>query len=218
MKFTPDGSNPAAAWDLAALLPMRERVPCRGNPGTLTASGTAGDAPAARSLYAELALPEGRVLGPQSRTTLINRANLASRTGRKGDPAAARDRFAELVPVYERVLGPEHPDTLTARGNLARWTGIAGNPGAACDPYAELVPVYERVFGPQHQTTLINRAILASWTGHAGEPQQPPVACTPNWCPCASGSSACNTRPPATLGMSSPTGPSRRSVARASRL
>jgi hypothetical protein len=85
-------------------------------------TGRAGDAAAARDLFAELLPVRERVLGRVHPYTLGTRYHLADWTGQAGDAAAARDLFAELLPVYERVLGPEHPDTLDSRRELAYWT------------------------------------------------------------------------------------------------
>ena len=170
--------DPAAARDqLAALLPVRERVLGPEHPDTLTTranlarwTGEAGDPAAARDQYAALLPVHERVLGPEHPDTLTTRNNLASWTGDAGNPAAARDQYAALLPVHERVLGPEHPNTLTTRGNLARWTGLAGDPAAARDQYAALLPVHERVLGPEHPNTLTTRGNLAGCTGDAGDP------------------------------------------------
>ncbi len=108
---------------------MRERVLGPEHPDTLTTrhnlahwTGEAGDAAAARDLFAALLPVRERVLGPEHPDTLATRHNLAYWTGEAGDAAAARDLFAALLPVRERVLGPEHPDTLVTRNNLAHWT------------------------------------------------------------------------------------------------
>ncbi|TLP56268.1 tetratricopeptide repeat protein [Microbispora triticiradicis] len=146
------------------------------HPDTLTAranlaywTGMAGDAAAARDLYAGLVLVRERVSGTERPDTLAARANLATWTGEAGDAAAARDLYEVLVPVRERVSGTEHPATLAARANLAYWTGAAGDAAAARDLYEVLVPVRERVPGTEHPATLAARANLAFWTGMAGD-------------------------------------------------
>jgi tetratricopeptide repeat protein len=87
---------------------------------------TAGDAAAARDLFAALLPIRERVSGPEHPDTLTARGNLARFTGLAGDAAGARDLFAALLPIRERVSGPEHPDTLAARDELARWIERAG--------------------------------------------------------------------------------------------
>jgi hypothetical protein len=179
-RWTGEAGDTAAARDqLAALLPVEERVSGPEHPNTLITranlayyTGQAGDAAAARDQLAALLPVVERVFGPEHRDTLITRARLARWTGEAGDAAAARDLFAALLPVVERVLGPEHPDTLTVRARLARWTGEAGEAGdaaAARDLFAALLPVEERVLGPEHPDTLITRANLAYYTGQAGD-------------------------------------------------
>jgi transposase-like protein len=132
-------------------------------------AGQAGDAAAARDLFAALLPVAERVLGPQHPDTLAARASLAYWTGQAGDAAAARDQFAALLPVAERVLGPEHPDILINRHNLANFTGYTGDAAAARDQFAALLPVRERVFGADSPDTLVARFNLAYWTGCAGD-------------------------------------------------
>jgi hypothetical protein len=146
------------------------------HPRTLTArgnlahwTGMAGEAAAARDLFAALLPIRERVSGLEHPETLNGRFDLARWTGAAGDAAGARDQFAALLPIQERVLGPEHPSTLTARGNLARWTGAAGDAAGARDQFAALLPIQERVLGPEHRDTLGARGNLAVWTGVAGE-------------------------------------------------
>ena len=179
-RWTGEAGNAAGARDqLAALLPIRERVLGPEEPGTLTDraalagwTGEAGDPAGARDQLAALLPVEERVLGPENPDTLTARAALAGWTGEAGDAAGARDQLAALLPVEERVLGPENPDTLTARAALAGWTGEAGDAAAARDKYAALLPICERVLGPEHPDTLTGRAALAYWTGEAGDPAE----------------------------------------------
>ena len=107
--------------------------------------------------------------GPEHRSTLAARSQLAIWTGWAGDAAGARDQLAALLPIDGRVLGAEHPDTLTARHELARWTGMAGDAAGARDQYAALLPLRERVQGAEHSETLGARAHLAFFTGEAGD-------------------------------------------------
>jgi pyruvate/2-oxoglutarate dehydrogenase complex dihydrolipoamide acyltransferase (E2) component len=162
-----EAGDPAAARD-------QELASGPEHPDTLTGranlarwTGQAGDASAARDLYAGLLPVFERVSGPEHPDTLTARANLAYWTGQAGDASAARDLLAGLLPVFERVSGPRHPDTLTARANLAYWTGQAGDASAARDLYAGLLPVFERVSGPRHPDTLTARDELAYWTEKA---------------------------------------------------
>ena len=175
--WTGNAGDAAGARDqLAALLPVRERVSGPEHPHTLVArnqlarrTGEAGDAAGARDQCAVLLPLTERVSGPEHPDTLAARANLAYWTGQAGDAAGARDQYAALLPLTERVSGPEHPDTLTTRANLASLTGQAGDAAAARDQYAALLPVRERVQGPEHPHTLTARANLARWTGQAGD-------------------------------------------------
>jgi hypothetical protein len=171
------GSYPAARdlWQLITDAHRENDAYGPEHPDTLTArnnlaydTGQAGDAAAARDLFAALLPVEERVFGPEHPNTLTVRVNLAYDTGQAGDAAAARDLSAALLPVEERVLGPEHPNTLIARHQLACWTGEAGDPAAARDLFAALLPMRERVFGPEHPRTLTVRADLARWTGETG--------------------------------------------------
>jgi len=171
------GGNAAGARDqLAALLPIIERVEGPEHPHTLNTrgrlarwTGEAGDAAGARDQLAALLPIIERVEGPEHPPTLWVRGNLARWTGEAGDAAGARDQAAALLPIMERVLGPEHRDTLTARHSLARWTGEAGDAAGARDQAAALLPINERVLGPEHPHTLTDRDQLASWTGEAGD-------------------------------------------------
>ena len=169
------GDAPGARDQLAALLPILERVLGTEHPDTLTArsylahnTGLAGDPAGARDQLAELLPVRERVSGPDHPDTLAARDNLARWTGEAGDAARARDQLAALLPVLERVLGTEHQDALTARRDVASWTGEAGDPAGARDQFAALLPVFERVLSAEHPDTLATRQAVASWTGEAG--------------------------------------------------
>jgi Tetratricopeptide repeat len=170
------GDAAGARDQLAALLPIFERILGPEHPDTLTAlgslaywTGEAGDAAGARDQFAALLPISDRVSGPEHPATLTSRHELARWTGNAGDAAGARDQFAALLPILERILGPEHPDTLITRSNLAGWTGEAGDAAGARDQFAALLPIRERILGPEHPDTLITRSNLAGWTGNAGD-------------------------------------------------
>ncbi len=175
--WTGQAGDAAGARDqLAALLPIRERVQGPEHPGTLITranlarwTGQAGDAAGARDQYAALLPICERVQGAEHPDTLNARGNFATWTGQAGDAAGARDQYAALLPLRERVQGAEHPDTLTARANLAYWTGQTGDAAGARDQYAALLPIRERVLGAEHPDTLTARANLAYWTGQTGD-------------------------------------------------
>ena len=175
--WTGEAGDAAGARDqLAALLPVLERVQGPEHPNTLVSrnqyarwTGEAGDATGARDQLTVLLPVEERVFGPEDPDALASRHNLARWTGEVGDAAGARDQYAALLPVEERVLGPEDWETLTTRGNLASFTGEAGDAAGARDQYAVLLPVLERVLGPEHPNTLITRHQYAFWTGEAGD-------------------------------------------------
>jgi hypothetical protein len=85
------GDAAAARDQLAALLPVRERVSGPEHPDTLAArgnlarwTGEAGDAAAARDQFAALLPVRERVLGPEHPETLAARGNLAYWTGEAG--------------------------------------------------------------------------------------------------------------------------------------
>ena len=170
------GDAAGARDQLAALMPISERVRGPEHPGTLATrsqlarwAGVAGDAAGARDQLAALLPIRERVLGSEHPETLTTRYELAYWTGEAGDAAGARDQFAALLPIRERVQGPEHPETLTTRHELARWAGAAGDVAGARDQFAALLPIRERVQGPEHPETLTGRANLAYWTGEAGD-------------------------------------------------
>ncbi|MEV3985315.1 tetratricopeptide repeat protein [Nonomuraea sp. NPDC049758] len=178
------GDAAAARDQLAALLPVRERVLGAEHPHTLSTrhyladwTGQAGDAAAARDQLAALLPVRERVLGAEHPHTLITRHYLADWTGQAGDAAAARDQLAALLPIHERVNCAEHPHVqipqhyliLMARHFLADWTGKAGDAAAARDQLAALLPIHERVDGAEHPHTLNARNMLANWTGQAGD-------------------------------------------------
>jgi Tetratricopeptide repeat len=175
--WTGEAGDAAEARDqMAALLPVTERVLGPGHPDTLSArnnladwTGEAGDAAGARDQYTALLPIEERVLGPGHPKTLGARHHLARWTGEAGDAEGARDQFAALLPNIERVLGPGHLHTLFARHHLAYWTGEAGDAEGARDQFAALLPSIERVLGPDHPKTLGARRHLAAWTGEAGD-------------------------------------------------
>jgi hypothetical protein len=176
--WTGEAGDAAGARDqLAALLPIRERVQGAEDPNTLTTrhelarwTGHAGDPAGARDQLAALLPIRERVSGPEHPGTLVTRHELAYWTGGAGDAAGARDQYAALLPIRQRVQGAEHPHTLNTRSQLARWTGHAGDPAGARDQLAALLPIRERVLGAEHPVTLTTRANLAYWTGAAGDP------------------------------------------------
>jgi hypothetical protein len=89
-RWTGEAGDAAAARDqLAALLPVEERVSGREHPNTLITranlayyTGQAGDAAAARDLFAALLPVRERVSGPEHPYTLTARGNLAYWTER----------------------------------------------------------------------------------------------------------------------------------------
>ncbi|MEV4222289.1 FxSxx-COOH system tetratricopeptide repeat protein, partial [Nonomuraea sp. NPDC049725] len=171
-----EGNAAAARDQLAALLPVRERVSGIEDPSTLYTrhlladwTGQAGDPAAARDQLAALLPVEERVRGAEDPSTLTTRYFLADWTGQAGDAAAARDQLVALLRVRERVSGIEDPSTLTTRYLLAHWTGEAGDAAAARDQLAALLPVEERVRGAEDPSTLTTRYALALWTGQAGD-------------------------------------------------
>ena len=138
--WTGEAGNAAGARDqLAALLPVRERVQGAEHPDTLTTrnqlarwTGLAGDAAGARDQFAALLPIRERVLGTEHPDTLTTRAELAYWTGEAGDAAGARDQYAALLPVRERVLGTEHPETLPPAPTSPAGPGRRGmRPGPA---------------------------------------------------------------------------------------
>jgi len=168
-----DPRKPSSWPAFAALLPHAQAVISPETDGMAKIAsylGYSGSFRAARDLYRTVHRAREQLYGPEDRSTLAARSNLARWTGEAGDPAGARDRFAALVPVMDRVVGPDDPYSMVARGNLARWTGRAGDPGGARDRYAALLPVRERVLGPEHPYSLVARGNLARWTGEAGDP------------------------------------------------
>jgi hypothetical protein len=170
--------DPAGARDqLAALLPVQERILGPEHPGTLATrlyhahwAGAAGDPAGARDQLAALLPVQERILGPEHPDTRNAGYYLTRWTGEAGDPAGARDQLTALLPGWERILGPEHPDILATRFMLARWAGAAGDPAGARNQFAVLLSAYERVLGPEHPHTLSSRHYLARWTGEAGDP------------------------------------------------
>jgi hypothetical protein len=170
------GDAASACGQLAALLPICERVLGPDHPHTLTTrhelatwTQVSGDAAGARDQFAALLPIRERVQGPDHPYTLTTRHEFARCTGAAGDAAGARDQFAALLPIRERVQGPDHSHTLTTRHNLARWTGVAGDAAGARDQFAALLPIRERVLGPDHPHTLSGRHELAYWMGVAGD-------------------------------------------------
>ena len=115
--WTGQAGDAAGARDqLAALLPIRERVLGPEHPDTLTTraslahcTGQAGDAAGARDQFAALLPIRERVLGPEHPSTLITRDNLAGGAGRRGMRPGPATCTPRCCPSSERVLGPEHP-------------------------------------------------------------------------------------------------------------
>ncbi|MFE5112057.1 protein kinase [Streptomyces sp. NPDC056663] len=133
------------------------------------ALGAAGDAAAARDLYASLMRDHIQVLGPDDPETLRARDWHAYYTAEAGDAAAGADLYADLVRDRTRVLGPDHPDTLHVQNQRARYTSAAGDAAAARDVYAALVRDHIRVLGPDDPETLRARDWHAFCTSEAGD-------------------------------------------------
>ena len=174
--WTGEAGDAAGARDqLAALLPIRERVLGPEHPGTLTArhnlaawTGEAGDAAGARDQLAALLPIYERVLGPEHPDTLTARHNLAHWTGGRGcgrGPRPAR-RPAAHPRTGPGPRAPRHPDRPPQPRLLDRG---AGDAAGARDQLAALLPIRERVLGPEHPNTLTARHNLAYWTGQAGD-------------------------------------------------
>jgi len=111
------GDAAAARDQLAALLPIQERIRGPEHPETLATrhslaawKGSAGDAAVARDELAAVLPIMERLLGPEHPETLSTRRDFALWTGEAGDAAGARDQFATLLSFTEQLLGPEHPD------------------------------------------------------------------------------------------------------------
>jgi CHAT domain len=126
------------------------------------ATGTAGNAAAARDQLAALRPVREMVSGPEHPATLATRRALASWTGEAGDASAARDQFAALLPLQDRVAGAADRATLAVRRELARWTGEAGDRAAAQSELAALLPEAEKILGSRNQDTRTIRRLLQS--------------------------------------------------------
>ena len=175
--WTGKAGDAAGARDqLAALLPVSERVLGHDHPDTLAVrhdlaswTGMAGDGAEVIDQLAALLPIRERVLGPEHLDILAARHDLAFWTGTAGDAAGARDQLAALLPVSERVRGHDHPDTLAIRHELACRAGTAGDAAGARDQLAALLPVSEQVLGSDHPSTLAVRHDFAIWAGTAGD-------------------------------------------------
>ncbi|KPC72164.1 serine/threonine protein kinase [Streptomyces sp. NRRL WC-3753] len=134
------------------------------------AVGEAGDAAAARDLFAGLVRDCTRALGSDDPETLRARDWHAYFTAEAGDVALGRDLFADVVRDRTRVLGPDHPDTLYTRRQHARYAGAAGEAAGARGLFAGLVGDDVRVLGADDAETLQVRDWHAYFTAEAGDP------------------------------------------------
>jgi len=167
-------ANPQAARDqLSAMIDRRaglnDRLTMIARAEHAFWVGDAGDAAAARDVFAVLVEQQTRVLGADDRDTLSSRHNHAFWVGQAGDAVAARDRFRGLVEDRVRVLGVDHRDTLSSRHNHAFWVGQAGDAVAARDLFAGVVEDLLRVLGVDHRDTLSSRYTHAYWVERAGD-------------------------------------------------
>ncbi|MFD0316856.1 tetratricopeptide repeat protein [Streptomyces flavalbus] len=110
-----------------------------------------------------------RHLGPEHRSTLSARNNLAYWRGEAGDTAGAITAFQELLPDVSRLLGPDDRDTLNTRSNLARCQGLAGDAARAAATFEELLADTLRQYGPDALETLTTRNNLAYFRGLTGD-------------------------------------------------
>jgi hypothetical protein len=102
-----------------------------------------------------------RVLGPDDRTTLAARNNLANAYRVAGGYAEAIPLLEQTLAAFERVLGPDHPDTLRSRGSLALTYQDSGRTAKAIPLFEQTLADRERVLGLDHQDTLAARDNLA---------------------------------------------------------
>jgi hypothetical protein len=113
-----------------------------------------------------------QALGPDHRSTLAVRNNLANAYRAAGRAAEAVPLHEQTLAALERVLGPDHPDTLRSRGSLALAYQDAGRAAKAIPLHQQTLADRERVLGPDHSDTLAARDNLADAyqdTGWAAE-------------------------------------------------
>ena len=174
--WTGEAGDAAGARDqLAALLPIRERVLGPEHPDTLTTrhelarwTGQAGDAAGARDQFAALLPISERVLGPEHPDTLTARGNLAAGPGRRGMRPGPATSSPPCCPSASGSWAPStrHPDRPRQPRPLDR---AGGRCGRGPRPVRRPAALRERVLGAEHPDTLSTRANLAYWTGRAGD-------------------------------------------------
>jgi hypothetical protein len=178
------GDAASARDDLAALLPVTERVQGPEHPDTLAVrrelarwTGEAGDAAGARDQCVGLWPVTERVLGGEHLDALAARRELARWTWVAGDEAGAGDRWATLLPVLEQVLGRDHSAVEMTRREFSDLTGLEKAKAGALYPVALVFriyqwvlggDIYERVLGADHPDTMAVWGTALSWTGEAG--------------------------------------------------
>jgi hypothetical protein len=123
-RMTPKGSRALTCfWQ--AVLGLRLRLRLR--LWALYHLGELGDsAPQAIAVGEPLLEDAERELGPDHRSTLAVRNNLANAYRAAGRAAEAIPLHQQILADREQLLGPDHPRTLAARDNLAAAYRAAG--------------------------------------------------------------------------------------------
>jgi hypothetical protein len=169
------GDAAGARDELAALLPVTERVHGPDHSGTLAArrelarwTGEAGDAAGTRAQSVALWPVIERVLGGDHPDALAVRHELARWTWEARDATDARDQCAALLPILEQVLGPHHPTVVLTLREFPGVTGLEEARASARYQLAVLHRIYDRVLGPDHPDTLAIWGTQISWDADTG--------------------------------------------------
>jgi tetratricopeptide (TPR) repeat protein len=100
-------------------------------------------------------------LGPEHRSTLTNRNNLALVLYGLGRLEEAESGLRTVLTLQTRVLGPAHPDTLTCRNNLAEAFRSLGRLAEAEQEHRAVLESHTQVLGAEHPDTEVSRDSLA---------------------------------------------------------
>jgi len=124
---------------------------------------TRGDFAAAEVLFRRAVAFDRRRLGPESRTTLADLAELAAVLEEQGRPAEAeRLERAVIAAADSRAYPPSHPFPYAVRNNLGHALASQGRVAEAEPQYRQAYLGLRRAYGPDHPDAVAAEASLAA--------------------------------------------------------
>ena len=102
-----------------------------------------------------------RALGPDHRTTLFTRLDLARVYTSRGKHVTAEETLAEVGRACDRLFGPDDPLALECEVRLGNLYMVSGRRDRVEPVMRSAVAAHRRVYGPKHPATLSAVTLLA---------------------------------------------------------